>query len=224
MSFPGNILDYVTAFWGGVLVSFTPCVYPIIPVTASFIAGVNTQGTRFQGFLISLIYVLGLALTYASLGIAAASSGKLFGQFQNHPLVYIGVANIFLFFALVMLDMIPFSSLGLAIQGKFKPRNMWSVLVFGMTAGLVVGPCTAPVLAAILSVISLKQNVLYGASLMFVFSFGVGASLILVGTFSGILARLPKSGIWLVRVKHLCGIILLGFAEYYLIKAGGLLI
>ena len=85
-----------------------------------------------------------------------------------------------------------------------------------------MGPCTAPALAAILVFVASKQNILYAISLLFVFSYGVGASLILIGTFSGLLVRLPKSGPWLVRVKQFCGIILLLAGEYYLIQTGRL--
>ena len=109
-------------------------------------------------------------------------------------------------------------------QYKIKDKNMWAVLLAGMASGLIVGRCTAPILGALLFYVGSQQNVVYGASLMFVFSYGVGASLILIGTFSGILASLPKSGTWLLRIKQFCGFVLIIAAQYFLIKAGGLLI
>lgn len=217
------LLNYVFAFLSGVLVSFSPCVYPVLPLTASFIAGANTKGTKLKGFILSLIYVLGVAVTYSVLGIVAALSGKVFGQFQNSALVYLIVGNILFFFALVMFDVIALPTFGGNLQGKVKPTNLFMVFLFGAVSGLVIGPCTAPVLGTLLVYVGTKQNLFYGATLLFVFSYGVGASLILVGTFSGILSSLPKSGPWLIRVKQLCGAVLLLIAEYFFIKAGGLM-
>ena len=224
MELQGNFFDYFIVFWAGVLVSFTPCVYPIMPVTASFIAGFNTKGTKLMGFLVSLIYVFGMAVTYCALAVFAALTGKIFGQIQNSPVVFILVANILLFFALVMSDLVPLPAFGARVHDKITHKNLWTVILFGAAAGLVVGPCTAPILGTLLLYIASKQNIIHGASLMFVFSYGVGASLILVGTFSGILANLPKSGVWLVRVKQFCGLVLIIAAEYFLVKAGMLLL
>ena len=224
MELQGNFLDYFIVFWAGVLVSFTPCVYPVMPLTASFIAGVNTKGTKWMGFGLSLIYVFGLALTYCALAVFAALTGKFFGQIQNSPGVFIVIANIFIFFGLVMFDVIPVANFGVNVQNKIKIKNIWTVVLFGMASGLAVGACTAPVLGALLVYVASKQNIFHAASLMFVFSYGVGASLILVGTFSGILGNLPKSGAWLIRVKQFCGLVMIIAAEYFLIKAGMLLL
>lgn len=223
MHLTGGFIDYVLAFWGGVLVSFSPCVYPLLPVTASFVAGFNTRGTRWMGFVVSLVYVLGMAMTYCGLAVFAASTGKLFGQLQNSPVVYIIVANILLFFALAMSDLVPLPAFGARVHDKIVHKNLWMVLFFGMASGLVVGPCTAPVLGTLLLYVASQQNIVHGVSLMFVFSYGVGALLILVGTFSGLIVLFPKSGKWMVRIKQFCGFILIIAAEYFLVKAGGLL-
>ena len=222
MHLSGNIFDYFIVFWAGVLVSFTPCVYPVMPLTATIIAGVNTRGTRWMGFLISLLFVFGMALTYSGLAVFAALTGKIFGQLQNSPIVFFIVANVILFFALVMLDVVPLPVFGGNLQSKIQVRNLWTIIPLGMISGIVVGPCTAPVLGTLLLYVASKHNIIHAASLLFVFSYGVGASLILVGTFSGILGTLPKSGPWLIRIKQLCALILLGIAEYFLLKAGAL--
>lgn len=223
MNLSGNVLDYFIVFWAGVLVSFSPCVYPVMPITASIIGGLNTKGTKLKGFVLSLIYVLGVAITYCALGAFAALSGKFFGEIQNNPLVFLVVGNVLILFSLVLLDVIPMPALGTDIQHKIKIKNLWTVLLLGMASGLVIGPCTAPVLGTLLLYVGSRQNVFYGVSLLFVFSYGVGASLIFVGTFSSILSSLPKSGAWLVWIKRICGIILLGMGEYFLIKAGRLM-
>ncbi len=222
MLLSGTLLDYLAVFLGGVAVSFTPCVYPVLPMTASFIAAINTKGSRLLGFVISLIYVLGMALTYSAFAVFAALTGKIFGQIQNNPLIYILVANIILFFAFAMLDVIHLPTFHVSTHKKIKPQNLFAVLLFGMSSGLIVGPCTAPALATLLAYIATKQNIVHGVSLVFVFAYGVGTSLILVGTFSGIMASLPKSGKWLVWIKRGCAIVLIGIAEYFLVKAGSL--
>ena len=223
MQLQGNFFDYFLVFGAGVAVSFTPCVYPALPVVASIIAGVNTQGTKLMGFVISLVYVLGLAVTYCSLAVVAALTGKIFGQFQNSPVIFLIVGNVLLFFALVMLDVIPFPVLALNRPGGLKPRNLWSVFLLGCVGGLIVGPCTAPVLGTVLLYVASKQNFLHAVSLLLVFSYGVGTSLILVGTFSGLLSQLPKSGPWLTWIKQFCAGVLILLAEYYLIKSGRLM-
>ena len=218
MDLHGNFLDFFIAFASGVIVSFTPCVYPVMPLTASFIAGANIKGTRWGGFFISLVYVFGMAITYCSLGAVAALSGKVFGQLQNNPWVLASVGVIFIFFSLVMIDVISLPTWGLNLK-KEKPTNMLAVLLFGMTSGLIVGPCTAPVLGALLTRVAERQNVFFGMILLFIFSYGVGFSLILIGTFSGLLSRMPKSGFWLVRVKQFSGLILFLFGLHFLYQS-----
>jgi thiol:disulfide interchange protein DsbD len=221
MSLQGNILDVFVAFGAGVLVSFTPCVYPILPITVATIAGANTQKTRLGGFLLSLVYVLGLAITYSSLAVIAGLTGKVFGVLQNSPWILIGVANIFLLFALVMLDVIPFPTLRLGGK-QGKNRGVLSVLLMGIASGFIVGPCTAPVLGAVLLKIASQKDILFGGVLVLVFAFGMGTLLLLAGTFSGFLASLPRSGPWMVWIKRLIGAVLIIAAEFYLVRAGGL--
>jgi thiol:disulfide interchange protein DsbD len=133
------------------------------------------------------------------------------------------VANVLLFFALVMSDLMPLPAFGVKVHDKIAHKNLWTVILFGAASGLVIGSCTAPILGTLLIYIASKHNIIHGVSLMFVFSYGVGASLILVGTFSGILGNLPKSGVWLIRVKQFCGLVLIIAAEYFLVKAGMLM-
>jgi cytochrome c-type biogenesis protein len=218
MQLTGTVLDYFFVFASGVLVSFTPCVYPVMPITASFIAGANTTGTRWHGFALSLLYVLGMALVYSVLALIAALTGKVFGQIQNSPSFYLIIGGMLIFFAFVMFDKIMLPSLMGHKGHKLKPDSLFSVLLFGMVAGLIVGPCTAPILGSLLVYVASRQNILYGVSLMFMFAYGVGFSLILVGTFSGLLSRLPKSGTWLVRIKQICGSILLAIGLFFLYK------
>jgi thiol:disulfide interchange protein DsbD len=221
MIFSGNISDYFLVFGAGVAVSFTPCVYPLLPVTAAIIAGANTRGTKFNAFLLSLLYVLGLAVSYCLLGVVAAFTGKVFGAWQNHPVVFLVLGNIFLFFAFVLFDVLPLPVLTVGV-GRGKKRSRASLFLAGAASGFIVSPCTAPVLGALLLRIGLKQDLFYGISLLFVFAFGAGASLILAGTFSGFLASLPKAGHWTGVIRKLAGIVMIAAAELMFLRAGGL--
>ncbi|MFA5087844.1 MAG: cytochrome c biogenesis protein CcdA [Candidatus Omnitrophota bacterium] len=220
MNFLNGLWEYAIVFGSGVMVSFTPCIYPVIPLTASLIAGANVRGTKRQGFILSVLYVTGLAVSYCALAVLAALTGRVFGQIQNSPLTLILIANVLVVFALALFDAFPLPSLGLSLQNKIRPRNGWTLFLLGVFSGLIIGPCTAPILGTLLLYVASKQNILHGISLVFVFSYGVGASLILIGTFSGLLGALPKSGPWLVRIKRVCGLILFLMAEYLLIRAG----
>lgn len=218
MNLAGNPLDFLIAFGAGILVSFTPCVYPLIPVTVGYI-GASTRGSRAKGFLLSIIYALGIAVTYSILGAIASLSGRLFGQMAGNPWPYFIVANACIFFGLVLLDVLSLPLPAFAAK-RIEPKGIISVFLFGLVSGLVVGPCTAPALGTILVYVGSRQNLIYGMLLLFCFAYGMCAILILAGTFSSILVNLPKSGIWMSRIKKACGLILIGVGEYFLIQAG----
>jgi cytochrome c-type biogenesis protein len=222
-----SILAFPIAYIGGIFISFSPCVYPVAPITIAFI-GAHSAGSRWKGLWLSLIYVLGMACTYTVLGGVASLSGRLFGQIQTNPWTYFFLANICLFMGLSLLGVFspafttPAFLAGL--QGREKPGGAVGSFLVGALSGLVVGPCTAPVLAVLLSYVAARQNAIFGMSLLFVFSLGMGTLLLLLGTFAGLLSSLPRSGPWMVRINRLFGLVLLAMAEYFLINAGMLFI
>ncbi len=223
MSLQGNSLGFIGAFLGGVLVSFSPCVYPLVPITLGFI-GVKAGSSRLRGLILSLIYVLGLAVTYSILGLIASLTGRLFGQISTHPVSFLIIGNACIIAGLSFFDIININFAGIRLQNKIKMRgDVLSVFLLGLASGLVAGPCTTPALGTILLYATTKQNIFYGASLLFVFAYGMGFLLILAGTFSAVFINLSRSGIWLARLKKLSGFILLGIGEYFLIKAGRLM-
>ncbi|MCX5841618.1 MAG: sulfite exporter TauE/SafE family protein [Deltaproteobacteria bacterium] len=218
-----SLLAFVAVYLGGVLVSFTPCVYPVAPITIAFI-GAHGSGSKRKGFVLSIIYVLGMSITYTALGAIAALSGKLFGQLQTNPWTYMIMANICILMGLAMLDVyvLPWRTPQFIarMQPREKTKGIISSFLIGMASGLVMGPCTTPVLAVLLGYVATQQNLFFAATLLFVFAFGLGTFLIILGTFAGLLANLPRSGPWMVRITHLFGWILIGTGEYFLIQSG----
>jgi cytochrome c-type biogenesis protein len=216
-------LSYLAVYLGGVLICATPCVYPVVPITVAYI-GARSSGSRSRGFILSLTYVLGMAVTYSFLGVIAALTGKLFGQIQTSPWMYFAIGNICILMGLSMLDLFRLSirkpDFITRVQSPQRTAGMAGGFLVGAASGLVVGPCTAPVLAVVLSYAATRQNITFAASLMFVFALGMGTLLILLGTFTGLVAGIPKSGRWMVRISHVFGWILLGTGEYFLINAG----
>jgi len=218
-------LAFLAAYLGGIVISFTPCTYPLIPVTIGFI-GVQGSSSRLRGFMVSLFYVIGLAVTYSVLGAAAALSGRIFGQMQTTPWTYFIMANVCLVMGLSMLDVF---NISVPVPHKLMKRTSQNdnkgfldSFLIGIVSGIVIGPCTAPALGVLLGYVALKTNLLLGMSLLFVFAFGMGTLLIIVGTFAGIIAALPKSGKWMIKIKFISGLILIGAAEYFLYIAGKL--
>lgn len=212
-------LAFVAIFLAGVGVSFTPCVYPVIPITLGYI-GARSAGNRLKGFTLSLVYVLGMALTYACLGAFAALTGQLFGRIGSNPWTYFIVANLCIVLGVSMLGGFNLPQLTFT-GGRISKRGYLGAFLVGIVSGLIVGPCTAPVLASVLVYVASRQNVLYGFSLLFVFGYGVGFLMIILGTFTGLLSSLPRSGVWLERVKKIFGWILILTGEYLLVVMGG---
>ena len=216
-------LAFLAVYLGGVLISFTPCVYPVIPITVAFI-GARGQGSRGRGLILSLVYVTGMAVTYTILGVVAALSGSLFGRIQSNPWSYFLIGNLCIAIGLSMLDVFSFSvrtpGFVTRVRSGNGKRGLAGSFLVGAASGLVMGPCTAPALAVILGYAATRQNVALAAGLMFVFAFGMGTLLILVGTFAGLLAGIPKSGEWMTRISRVFGWILLGAGEYFLVNAG----
>jgi cytochrome c-type biogenesis protein len=168
-----------------------------------------------------LLYVFGLAIAYAGLALFAATTGKVFGSVQSTPLFSFAIAGVFLFFALAMIDVIRLPAFRIFTSGK--PTSPWMVLVMGVASGFAVGPCTAPALGSLLVYVASKQNLFYGASLLFVFACGVGGTLILAGTFGGMIASWPRSGVWMVWIKRMAGLVLFVFAGYYVLRGFNLI-
>lgn len=213
-------------FGAGLLTSLTPCVYPMIPITAGILGGAGAVGrSRARTLALTLTYVTGLALVYATLGLIAGLTGTLFGTISSNPWAYFAMGNLLLLFGLAMLDVIPVAAPErlLAWASKWGGRSAGTVFVMGATSGLVAAPCGAPAFATVLTFVSQTRSGVLGFSYLFVFSLGMTALLVGVGLSSGLLAALPRAGRWTIWVKRLAALVMLGMAQYYFVQVGKVL-
>jgi len=202
---------------GGLLTALSPCVYPLIPITLS-ILGARQAGSPRKGFFLAATYVAGMVVLYTALGVSFASAGMLAGSALQSPWVTIGVAA----FCIVMAASM-FGAFELVLPSALQTRlsqagggGFKGAFVMGLVAGIIAAPCTGPVLSFILTLIAREHDVLKGAVLMFFYALGMGLPFLVLGTFSQIIARLPKSGRWMETVKSVFGLLMLGAGLYYL--------
>ncbi|MBU1395149.1 MAG: protein-disulfide reductase DsbD [Gammaproteobacteria bacterium] len=215
----GSFWPVVATFFGlGLLLALTPCVFPMIPILSGIIAGQNTKVTKTSGFLLSLAYVLGMAITYAVAGVAAALSGTLISNALQNPWALGAGALIFVGLALSMFGFYELQ-LPSALQSKFSERankmkggNFFGVFAMGALSAVILGPCVAPPLAAALAFIAQTGNTVLGGVALFVLALGMGVPLLLIGLSAG--ALLPRAGGWMNAVKYFFGVMMLAIAIY----------
>ena len=212
-------------FAAGVLTSLTPCIYPMIPITAAIVGGTSVGAAPRRGRTVALTfaYVLGLSLVYSALGLMAGLSGTLFGTVSSNPWLYFAMANLLLLAALAMLDVLPVrlpAVLTTKAATAGEGGRIGGAFVMGAVSGLVAAPCSAPVMAAVLTWVSRTKSAALGFTYLFTFSLGMCALLVVVGLSSGAVSKLPRAGAWMLWVKRGFALAMVGVAEYYLIKAG----
>ena len=205
-------------FGAGLVTSLTPCVYPMIPITAGILGGAAAEG-RSRGRTIRM------TLVYASLGVLAGMTRTLFGTVSASPWAYLLAGNFLLVFGLAMLDVFTVNAPARALQwaGRFGGGSYGGVFAMGATSGLVAAPCGAPAFGAVLTFVAATGSAVLGFTYLFVFSLGMTALLIVVGLFAGTLGALPRAGRWTLWIKRASGILLLAMAEYYFVQMGKVL-
>lgn len=217
------LLALATLFGAGVLTSLTPCVYPLIPITASVIAGTAREGqTRGRTVGLTLTYAVGMATLYAFLGALAGMTGTLFGTVSASPWALLVIGNLLLIFALAMLDVLPVPVPRRLLQwaATREGGSYGAVFVMGASSGVVAAPCGAPAFAVVLTWVAATQAGLMGFVYLFVFTLGMTALLVVVGIFSGTLTLLPRSGRWMVWIKRAAAALMILVAQYYFVQAG----
>jgi thioredoxin:protein disulfide reductase len=215
----GKIWAFFFAFVGGFLTSLTPCVFPMIPITISIIGARSAQNKRSRSFALSVSYVLGIGLTYALLGVVAASTGAFFGSALSNVWVVSTIAMVFVAMGLSMLGLFEMQ-VPAAIRNKFGNADTGTGLPgafgAGLFAGIVASPCIGPVLVTILTYVAQTAEVVFGFFLLFTFAMGMGLLFIGLGTFSGLLTKMPKAGGWMEVIKVTFGFTFIAMAFYYL--------
>lgn len=212
------------AFVAGILTGFTPCAYPMLPITVAYVGG-KAEGSKSRGFILSSFYVLGVAIVYSVLGAIAAMTGRLFGSLTVNPWVFLFVGNVCVLCALVMLEVIPVrapSWMTCLQVNDYQCHDILASVLIGGTSALVVSPCTTPVLGVLLTFVATGQKVFFGMALLFLFAYGMGSLVIVVGTFTGLLTSMPRSGVWMVRIQKIFAILMILVAEMFFVKAGEL--
>lgn len=213
----GNLLlACALALAGGLLVALTPCVYPMIAITVSVFGA--KQASRGKALALSACFVLGVAAIFTPLGIVAGLTGGLMGSVMQSAWVLLAEAALFVLMAASMLG-----AFNLTLPGALNNRlaqmgglGYRGAFLLGLACGPIAAPCTGPPLTLILGLIAESGNVGLGAALMAAFSLGLGAPFLLVGAFA---MQLPKSGLWMLRVKSVMALVMLAVAVYFVEKA-----
>lgn len=212
-------LALLFVFLAGVLTSFTPCIFPMIPITLAILGHESEKRSRAQNFLLSVFYVHGIATTYSVLGVIAASSGSLFGASLGNPWVLSVICAVFFVMALGMYGLFELqvpAFIRNRLGAKKTKTGFLGAYVSGMIAGVVASPCVGPVLVAILAWVATTQNKGLGFILLFTYAIGLGLIFLILGAFTELTRKLPRSGPWLDAVKFVLGSLMLGAFYYYL--------
>ncbi|MBI4711114.1 MAG: thioredoxin family protein [Candidatus Omnitrophica bacterium] len=209
-------LIFISVFFLGLSLNLTPCIYPMFSITISLFrkSGHESHG---RAFVKALAYVLGMVSMYSVLGLVAAMTGSFFGEWLQNFWVQLATGILVIGLAFSMLGLYQFrlpSWLMPSHQGT-APGTLLSFFVSGLLVGIVAAPCMGPAVLSLLTLVSVQQNMVFGFSLFFVMSLGLGLPYLVLGTYSGLLSKLPKSGAWLVWFERLMGVVLLTFGIFY---------
>ena len=213
---PTSILGYFLVLLGGVITSIGPCNVAMVPLIIGYVGGAHNL-PRQRSFTISLLFTVGLAVTFVLLGVIASLAGGLLGG--NTRIWYYLVAGVCLAIGLQMLGVLNLSlpSWFGGLREKVQLKGLPGAFLLGLVSGLVASQCATPVLAAILTyVMAQKTGLWYGAILLFIYALGRGVPIILAGTFAGVLKGFRSLGKWSNWFEKASGVILIGVGFYFL--------
>jgi thiol:disulfide interchange protein DsbD len=215
----GHVLYVLLSFFGfGLLLSLTPCVFPMIPILSGIIVAQGTCVPKGRSFALSFIYVLGMALTFAAVGVIAGLTGFLISALLQNPWVIGLFSLIFVLLALSMFGFYelqipgPLQTLLTRTSNRFSGGSFSGVFFMGIISALIIGPCVTPPLAGALLFIGQTQNFWLGGTALFVLALGMGVPLLVIGASAGLI--LFKAGAWMGAIKAFFGVLLLGLALY----------
>ncbi len=201
----------------GILMSLTPCIYPMIPITIGILQA-SSQKSIFRNILAALCYTTGIAATFAFLGLLAATGGAQFGHLLANPIVIIFLVLFLGYFGFAMLGLYELCLPTFLQQGPdgVRSNSLISIFLFGAISGTVASPCLSPGLVLLLSIAATIGSKLIGFLYLFIFGVGLCVPLLIIGLFSNSMSLLPRAGIWMIEVKRIFGVILIGMCFYYL--------
>ncbi|HEY5133453.1 MAG TPA: cytochrome c biogenesis protein CcdA [Candidatus Krumholzibacteriaceae bacterium] len=211
----GLALAFLAIFFGGLALNLTPCIYPLIPITISYFGG-QAGGRTSRAFLLALLYVLGMSITYSVLGTIAAMTGSLFGAALQNPFVVLFLAAVLIILAFSMFGLWEIRMpIFLARRTGTARRGYAGAVIMGLTMGIVAAPCIGPFVLALLTYVGQMGKPVLGFLMFFTLAWGIGVPFLILGTLSGSISKLPRSGNWMVWVRKIFGFILLAMALYF---------
>ena len=211
----GNAIGFLLVLLGGLALNLTPCVYPLIGVTIAYFG--NQGGGPRRVLSLAILFVLGIAIMFSSVGVAVALSGGLFGAAMQNPFVLSAVAAMMLVLAASSFGFFVIQPPQFMAQwaGAARPGYAGSFLM-GLGMGVVAAPCIGPIVLGLLLMVERSGNPLFGFALFFTLAVGLGLPYVGLAMAAGSIRRLPRSGEWLAWVEQLFGFILVGLAIYFL--------
>lgn len=211
----GILLSLLLVFLGGLALNLTPCVYPLIPITIGYFGG-QSEGKTSRLFMMGLLFVLGMAVTYSIVGVVTSLTGAVFGALLQNPIVILVIVSIFIALSLSMFGVYEFKLPDSVVaKASATKSGLYGSFFMGLTMGIVAAPCIGPFVLGLVTYVATKGDPLFGFLMFFVLALGLGLPYLFLAVFSGKIKSLPRAGLWMEAVKHIFGIILLGMAIYF---------
>ena len=211
----GLFLSLLFVFLGGLALNLTPCVYPLIPITIGYFGG-QSEGKTSKLFVLGVLYVLGMALTYSVVGVVTALSGAVFGALLQNPIVIVVIAGVFVVLALSMFGLYEIKAPDALVAKAGGARSgVFGAFFMGLTMGVVAAPCIGPFVLGLVTYVAAKGDVFYGFIMFFALAVGMGVPYLFLAMFSGRIKSLPRAGFWMDGVRHIFGFILIAMAIYF---------
>ncbi len=212
----GLLFGLIFVFLGGLALNLTPCVYPLIPITIGYFGG-QSEGSTKRLFMLGVLYVLGMALTYSIVGVVTSLTGAVFGTLLQNPIVILLIVLIFIALSLSQFGVYEFKLPdSWVMKAGGAKTGAFGAFFMGLTMGIVAAPCIGPFVIGLITYVAAKGDPLYGFLMFFFLAVGLGTPYLFLAIFSGKIKSLPKAGDWMEGVKHIFGWLLLAAAIYFL--------
>ncbi len=211
----GLVLSLFLVFLGGLALNLTPCVYPLIPITIGYFGG-QSEGKTSRLFLMGLLFVLGMAVTYSVVGVVTSLTGAVFGALLQNPIVILIIVAIFIALSLSMFGVYEFKLPdSIVAKASATKTGLYGSFFMGLTMGIIAAPCIGPFVLGLVTYVATKGDPFFGFIMFFVLALGLGFPYLFLAIFSGKIKSLPRAGLWMEAVKHIFGLILLAMAIYF---------